>query len=335
MFVAMKIAIVILNWNGQKLLEQFLPSIIKYSKLKNCTVYVADNASTDTSIEFIKNKYKSVQIIQNTKNGGYAKGYNDALKNVDADVFALVNSDIEVTKGWLQPIIEEFENNKKTAIIQPKILDYKNKVFFEYAGAGGGYIDRYGFPFCRGRIFNYLELDNQQYNNTIDVFWASGACLFIRKEVFDTLEGFDERYFAHQEEIDLCWRAKNMGYAVKYVGASTVYHIGGATLEESNPKKAYLNFRNSLFTLTKNLPRRTLFPVLFIRLMLDGIAAVRFLLQKKPIYTWIILKSHISFYVNLPRNLKKRTKNNKRNYYYIKSIVWQHFVKGKNKFDEL
>lgn len=335
MFVAMKIAIIILNWNGQKLLEQFLPSIVKYSKLKNCTVYVADNASTDISIEFVKKKYKSIQIIQNTENGGYAKGYNDALKNVDADIFALVNSDIEVTKGWLQPIIKEFENNKKTAIVQPKILDYKNKVFFEYAGAGGGYIDRYGFPFCRGRIFNYLELDNQQYDNTIDIFWASGACLFIRKEVFDTLCGFDEKYFAHQEEIDLCWRAKNMGYAVKYVGSSTVYHIGGATLQESNPKKAYLNFRNSLFTLTKNLPRRTIFSVLFIRLMLDGITAVRFLLQKKPLYTWIILKSHISFYVNLPRNLKKRTKNNKRNYYYIKSIVWQHFVKGKNKFDEL
>ncbi|MCF6279149.1 MAG: glycosyltransferase family 2 protein [Flavobacteriaceae bacterium] len=331
----MKIAIVILNWNGQKLLEQFLPSIIKYSKLKNCTIYVADNASTDNSIEFVKNKYKSIKIILNTENGGYAKGYNDALKNIEADIFALVNSDIEVTKDWLQPIIEEFENNKKTAVVQPKILDYKNNVFFEYAGAGGGHIDRYGFPFCRGRIFNYLELDNQQYNNTIDIFWASGACLFIRKEVFNILGGFDETYFAHQEEIDLCWRAKNMNYAVKYVGASTVYHVGGATLQETNPKKTYLNFRNSLFTLTKNLPKKTLFPVLSIRLILDGIAAIRFLLQSKPLYVWIILKAHISFYVNLPLNLKKRTKNNKRNYYYIKSIVWQHFIKGKNKFDEL
>lgn len=335
MFAIMKIAIVILNWNGQKLLEQFLPSIIKYSKLKNCTIYIADNASTDTSVAFVKKKYKSVQIIQNTENGGYAKGYNDALKLINADIFALVNSDIEVSKGWLQPIIEEFENNSKTAIVQPKILDYKNDVFFEYAGAGGGYIDRYGYPFCRGRIFNYLELDNKQYNTNTDIFWASGACLFIRKEVFESLNGFDESYFAHQEEIDLCWRTKNMGYAVKYIGNSTVYHVGGATLEEINPKKTYLNFRNSLLTLLKNVPKRTLLPVLFIRLMLDGIAAVRFLFQGKPIFTFMILKAHFGFYARFFSTLKKRTKHNKRNYYYIKSIIWQHFVKGKNRFNEL
>ncbi len=331
----MKIAIVILNWNGQKLLEQFLPDIIRYSNPEYCDIYVADNASTDTSVEYVKSNFTSVKIIQNTENGGYAKGYNDALKNIDAAIYALVNSDIEVTKDWLLPIIEEFKNNNQTAIIQPKILDCKNNVFFEYAGAGGGYIDKYGFPFCRGRIFNSVEKDIQQYNDTKEIFWASGACLFIRKEVFNALEGFDEAYFAHQEEIDLCWRAKSMGYAIKYVGASTVYHIGGATLQESNPKKAYFNFRNSLFTLTKNLPRRSLFPVLFIRLVLDGVAAVRFLLQKKPIYTSMILKSHASFYANLHRNLKKRTKNNKRNYYYTKSIVWQHFIKGKKKFNEL
>ncbi|PHR68756.1 MAG: dTDP-Rha--alpha-D-GlcNAc-pyrophosphate polyprenol alpha-3-L-rhamnosyltransferase [Lutibacter sp.] len=331
----MKIAIIILNWNGQKLLEQFLPSIVRYSNPEYCDIYVADNASTDTSVEYVKSNFTSVKIIQNSKNGGYAKGYNDALINIDADIYALVNSDIEVTKDWLQPIISAFKNNKATAIVQPKILDYKNKVFFEYAGAGGGYIDKYGFPFCRGRIFNSLEKDTQQYNDTKEIFWASGACLFIRKEVFETLGGFDETYFAHQEEIDLCWRAKNMGFTIKYVGASTVYHIGGATLQESNPKKTYLNFRNSLFTLTKNLPSRQLFPILFIRLILDGIAGIRFLLQMKPFFTWMIIKSHGSFYANLNRNLKKRTKNNMKNYYYTKSIVWQHFIKGKKRFNEL
>lgn len=331
----MKLAIIILNWNGQKLLEQFLPNIVRYSNPEYCDIYVADNASTDASVDYVKRNFTSVKIIQNIENGGYAKGYNDALKNVEADIYALVNSDIEVTKDWLLPIIEEFEKNKKTAIIQPKILDYKNNVFFEYAGAGGGYIDKYGFPFCRGRIFNSLEKDTQQYNDTKEIFWASGACLFIKTEVFDILKGFDETYFAHQEELDLCWRAKNMGYTVKYVGTSSVYHIGGATLQESNPKKTYLNFRNSLFTLTKNLPSRSLFPVLFVRLLLDGIAAIRFLFQRKPIYTYMVLKSHFSFYGNLVRNLKKRTKNNKRNYYYTKSIVWQHFIKGKKSFKEL
>jgi GT2 family glycosyltransferase len=335
MFVSLKIAIVILNWNGQKLLEQFLPNIVRYSNPEYCDIYVADNASTDTSIELVKSNFKSVNIKQKTEHGGYAKGYNNALNRINADVFALVNSDVEVTKDWLKPIIRAFEDSEQTAIIQPKILDYKNKEFFEYAGAGGGYIDKYGFPFCRGRIFNSLEKDTKQYNDTKDIFWASGACLFIRKEVFNSIGGFDESYFAHQEEIDLCWRAQNMGYKVKYVGTSNVYHVGGATLQETNPKKTYLNFRNSLYTLTKNLPSNTLFQVLFVRLILDVIAAIRFLFQLKPLFTYMVLKAHLSFYINLPRNLKKRTKNNTKNYYYTKSIVWQHFVKGKKSFKEL
>ncbi len=331
----MKIAIVILNWNGQKLLEQFLPDIVRYSNTDYCDIYVADNASSDTSVEYVKSNFTTVKIIQNTENGGYAKGYNDALKNIDADIYALVNSDIEVTKDWLEPIITAFKNDKQTAIIQPKILDYKNKDFFEYAGAGGGYLDKYGFPFCRGRVFNSLEKDSQQFNDTKEIFWASGACLFIRKEVFNALEGFDETYFAHQEEIDLCWRAKNLGHKIKYIGTSIVYHVGGATLNESNPKKTYLNFRNSLFTLTKNLPKNSLFPVLFTRLILDGIAGIRFLLQLKPIHAFMVLKAHASFYFNLFSNLKKRSKNNTDNYYYTKSIVWEHFIKGKKTFDEL
>ncbi len=331
----MKIAIVILNWNGQKLLAKFLPEIIRYSNPAYYDIYVADNASTDDSITYVKNNFSSVKIIQNTKNDGYAKGYNDALKHVNADILALVNSDIEVTKNWLKPIIEEFKNNKNTAIIQPKILDYKNKNIFEYAGAGGGFIDQFGFPFCRGRIFDTLEKDTQQYNDTTSIFWASGACFFIRKVIFDKLDGFDETYFAHQEEIDLCWRAKNQGYDIKYVGNSTVYHVGGATLQNTNPKKTYLNFRNSLFTLTKNLPSQTFIPVLFIRLVFDGIAGVRFLFQKKPLFTWAVFKAHMSFYRYFYRNLKKRSNDKTHNYYYTKSIVWQYYIKKRSRFNEL
>lgn len=332
----MKVAIVILNWNGQELLAQFLPSIIKYSKLKNCSIYLADNASTDASVEFVKNKFKSVNIIQNTVNGGYAKGYNEALQHIKADIFCLINSDVEVTKGWLQPVITAFESQKNTAIIQPKILDYKRPNTFEYAGAAGGFIDKYGFPFCRGRIFDTLETDKQQYDSNVDIFWASGACFFIRSEVFKQLE-FDEDYFAHYEEIDLCWRAKNLGYRIKYIHNSTIYHVGGATLNETNPKKTYLNFRNSLFSLTKNVPKRFLFQVLFIRLSQDGIAGIRFLLQKKPAHTLAVLKSHLSFYANLIKNLKKRKKGpkKKRNYYYLRSIVWQYFINGKKTFNKL
>ena len=335
MFASLKIAVVILNWNGQQLLQQFLPSILQHSKIDYCTIYVADNASTDESIAVIKNKFPSVKIIQNTKNGGYAKGYNDALKHIDADIFALVNSDIEVTENWLSPIISEFKMNENTAIIQPKILSYKSKEFFEYAGAGGGFIDKYGFPFCRGRIFNHLEKDNNQYDDTQQIFWASGACLFIRSSVFKELDGFDEHFFAHQEEIDLCWRAQNKGYQIKYVGTSTVYHIGGATLKESNPHKTFLNFRNSLFVLAKNLPKKSLYITLFMRLVFDGIAGVFFLLKLKPTHTLAIIKAHFSFYSGFKMMFKKRNSTNKEDYYDTKSIVWLHFVKGIKLFSEI
>ena len=332
----MKIAIVILNWNGQKLLEKFLPSIIKYSDLNNVEIYVADNASTDNSVSFTKAHFPLVKVIQNKKNGGYAKGYNDALQHIKADIYALVNSDIELTENWLNPIIATFENEPETAIIQPKILDYKNKNKFEYAGAAGGFIDKFGYPYCRGRIFSNLETDHEQYNDTIEIFWATGACLFIRSEVYHKLNGFDEDYFAHQEEIDLCWRAKNMGYSIKYVGTSKVFHIGGATLKEESPRKSFLNFRNSLFTLVKNLPASKLIPILFIRLILDGIAGVKFLLERRPIHTFAILRAHLSFYYYLPKTIRKRTKKlQKRNYFTIKSIVWNYFALGKKTYSEL
>lgn len=331
-----KIAIVILNWNGQYLLEKFLPTIIKFSDLENVEIYVADNASTDNSVSFVKKNFPSIKIVQNKTNGGYAKGYNDALKHVNADVFALVNSDIEVTENWLNPIISIFENEPKTAIVQPKILDYKNKNLFEYAGAAGGFIDKLGYPYCRGRIFSNLETDNEQYNDTIEIFWASGACLFIRSEVFNTLNGFDEDYFAHQEEIDLCWRAKNMDHLIKYVGNSTVFHIGGATLKEESPRKSFLNFRNSLFTLVKNLPTSKLIPVITTRLILDGIAGLKFLIEFRPIHTLAIIRAHFSFYYYLPKTIRKRnTHFLKRNYYTVKSIVWNYFVLRKKTFKEL
>ncbi|MDX5585761.1 MAG: glycosyltransferase family 2 protein [Aureibaculum sp.] len=332
----MKVAVVILNWNGKQLLEQFLPGMLGYSQ-NDADIYVADNASTDDSIDFIKAKYPQVKIIQNSTNGGYAKGYNEALQHIDAEIYALVNSDIEVTKDWIRPIIEEFENSKNTAVIQPKILDFKDKNKFEYAGAAGGFIDFLGYPYCRGRIFTALEQDIHQFNDTANIFWASGACFFIRSEVYHQLGGFDENFFAHQEEIDLCWRTQNEGFTIKYVGASTVYHIGGATLNEASPTKTYLNFRNSLFTAFKNVPKRYLFFVIFSRLLLDAVAGIKFCLELRPLHSWAIIKAHLSFYRYIPTMLKKRLKiSYKRTaYFHCRSIVWQHFILGRNKFEQI
>lgn len=327
----MKIAIVILNWNGKKLLEQFLPSVFLYSK--EATLYVADNASTDDSVQFIKQNYTSIKIIQNKVNGGYAKGYNDALQFIDADVFCLLNSDVEVTQNWLTPIVEVFKNERNTAIIQPKLLDFKNKNTFEYAGAAGGYIDKYGYPYCRGRIFDTLEKDTNQYNDNTEIFWASGACLFIRSDVFKTLQGFDELFFAHMEEIDLCWRAKNLGYSIKYIAQSTVYHVGGATLKASNPKKTFLNFRNSLFTITKNAKSNVL-EIIFVRLILDGVAAIKFVFELKFKHSYAILKAHFSYYWHLRTLLKQRKMIKTRiKHYQKKSIVFDYFINKKTKFN--
>ena len=331
----MKIAIVILNWNGKKLLEQFLPSVVNFS-LRDATIYLADNASTDASIGYVKEFFPAVKIVENTINGGYAKGYNDALRSIDADIYCLLNSDIEVTENWLKPIIKVFKSDKKTAIIQPKLLDFNDKTKFEYAGAAGGFIDLFGYPYCRGRIFNHLETDKAQFNDETDILWASGACLFMRSNVYHLLDGLDEDYFAHQEEIDLCWRAKNCGYKIKYVGTSTVYHIGGATLQETNPQKTFLNFRNSLFNILKNIPKKLLLFVLISRLILDGIAGIKFILELRPIHTLAILKAHLSFYKNFFKFLEKRKKLNKNQEYKLfNSIVWQHFILGRKKFKDL
>jgi GT2 family glycosyltransferase len=328
-----KIAVVILNWNGVKLLEQFLPSVIQFSP--EATIYVADNASTDSSVEFIKKEFPSIKIIENSDNFGFAKGYNEALVSVEEEYYALVNSDIEVTENWLQPILELFEKDPKTGIIQPKILDYKNKKMFEYAGAAGGYIDKYGYPYCRGRFFDTIEEDINQYSEITEIFWASGACLFIRKNIFRELNGFDTDFFAHQEEIDLCWRAYNKGYIAKYCPESRVYHVGGATLQTGSPMKTFLNFRNSLWMLTKNLPKNELVPVLFIRMVLDGVAGVKFLAEGKPKLLWAILRAHFYFYTNFLKFYYKRNSVQKGNYFSKKSIVFEYYLNKKKKFSDL
>lgn len=329
----MKIAVIILNWNGEKLLEQFLPSVVEYSP--EATIFVADNASKDASVSFIRSNFPSVKIIENKENSGFAGGYNQALIQVDADVYALINSDIEVTENWLKPILKTFEKEPKTAIIQPKILNFKNKEYFEYAGAAGGFIDKFGYPFCRGRIFETIEKDKGQYDDDCELLWASGACFFIRSSVYKELHGFDADFFAHQEEIDLCWRAFNKGYKIKYNHQSTVYHVGGATLQHLNPRKTFLNFRNSLLMLTKNLPKSSLFHVLFVRLILDGIAGFRFLIQGNFSHCWAVVRAHFSFYSLFLKNYNKRESFQSKAYYKTKSIVFSYYVKNGTIFEKL
>jgi|TARA_B110000046_G_scaffold158292_1_gene170174 GT2 family glycosyltransferase len=321
----LKLAIVILNWNGKTLLETFLPSVIEHSS--DHDIYVVDNASTDKSIEFLESKHPSINCIKLSENIGYAAGYNESLKQINADVYCLLNSDIEVTKNWLTSVIDIFQTEADTHIVQPKILDYNKKNYFEYAGAGGGFIDQLGYPYCRGRIFDCVEEDKGQYDDRTEIFWASGACLFIRASSFKALKGFDNTFFAHMEEIDLCWRAKNKGFKIEYTGASTVYHIGGASLNNSNPKKTYLNFRNSLYALVKN-SQNQLIIVVYLRLVLDGLAGLRFLFQGKFKHIIAIIKAHGSFYRALPQLIKLREQTIKTTPIkdLLPSIVWSHFI---------
>jgi len=306
-----KIAIVVLNWNGKKWLEKFLPTLINNSKEGD--VFIADNASKDDSVDFIKKEFPQVEIIHNNYNEGYAKGYNKALKQIHAEYFVLINSDIEVTPGWLSPIINLMQSNIDVAACQPKLLDYNNKTQFEYAGASGGFIDNLGYPFCRGRIFKVTEEDKNQYNNAIEIFWATGACLFTRASQFWEVGGLDEDFFAHQEEIDLCWRLKNKGYKIMVEPQSIVYHVGGGTLNSDSPFKTYLNFRNNLCMLFKNLPIKSLITIIPIRLFLDGVASFTFLKQEKGLeHFFSIAKAHFSFYFKIPRLIQKRRKINQK-----------------------
>ena len=330
-------AIIILNWNGIDLLKKFLPTLI--AKSKNANIYIADNASTDNSIKFLEDNYTSIKILQNKTNCGFAGGYNHALSNLHEEFFILINSDIEVTDNWISPIIELLKKDKFISACQPKILDYNNKEKFEYAGASGGFIDFLGYPFCRGRIFNHIENDFNQYEDIKEVFWASGACLFIRSKHFNEVNGFDNDFFAHQEEIDLCWRLKNLGYKVMVNPESIVYHVGGGTLNSSSPFKTYLNFRNNLFMLFKNLHILSLFSVLFLRLFLDGIAALSLLTKKKGLtHLLAVLRAHFSFYLSLPSLIKKRSLIKQKNnligrFNFI--ILIKFYFKKIRKFSEL
>lgn len=323
----MKIAVVILNWNGRALLEEFLPSVVKNSPEAN--IYVADNASTDDSVPYLQQNFPQVRIIQNTMNGGFAKGYNDALKNISEDLFVLLNSDVEVTQGWLPPLLEEMEKDREVAALQPKILDYRKKNYFEYAGAAGGFIDALGYPYCRGRIFDTLEEDKGQYDDTKEIFWATGACMMIRKNDFFDVGGFDEDFFAHQEEIDLCWRLFNRNKKVKAVGNSKVFHLGGGTLNSMHHRKTFLNFRNSLFVLVKNAPGNKIFQLILIRLLLDGLAGLKFIFQLKPSHTAAILRAHADFYFSFRKMHKKRKNISKKTKYYeYTSVVWAYYLMG-------
>ena len=327
----MKVALVLLNWNGASFLEKFLPITLAHSK--EARIYVIDNGSTDNSLEILK-EYPTVTSLALDKNYGFAGGYNKGLNQIEADLYCLLNTDVEVPENWLPPIVELFQSNQEIAILQPHLLDYANQSQFEYAGAAGGYIDALGYAYCRGRIFDTLEEDKGQYDSLTEIFWASGACFFIRKTVFDQLGGFDADFFAHQEEIDLCWRARNQGYKVFSTAASKVFHVGGGTLPPS-PFKTFLNYRNSLAMLTKNLPSNKLLPRLFLRLLLDGVSGMRHLSHAEFSSLVAILKAHFHFYKSLPHNLKKRKPANKQHYFSRFSIVYHYFIKKNKKYSEL
>lgn len=332
-----QVAVVILNWNGQKYLEQFLPSVIQNSG--NAKIVVADNASTDNSVEFVQKNYPEIELIINSENGGFAKGYNDALKKVDAEFYMLLNSDIEVTPNWLAPLIEQMKD-PQVAGCQPKVKAYNSQVSFEHAGASGGFLDRNYFPFCRGRIFNSIETDFGQYDGATEIFWASGACLLIRSELFHSAGGFDEAFFAHMEEIDLCWRLKKMNYKFMVCPSATVYHIGGGTLPYTSPRKVYLNFRNSIMMLIKN-HEGVLLPKLFTRLCIDGIAAIRFLMIGEFKQFNAVWRAHFFAYGNMKTLLKKRKaiKNASTTFnatgLYKGSILTAYFFKGITEYSKL
>ncbi|MGV4412995.1 glycosyltransferase family 2 protein [Chryseobacterium sp. T1] len=320
----MKIAIAILNWNGTSWLQQFLPTLIRNSA--NAEIYVIDNNSTDDSVFFLESNFPQIKIVKNLQNFGFAGGYNEGLKSIEADIYCLLNSDVEVTENWLDPVISLFKNNLDIAAIQPKVLDFNQKNRFEFAGAGGGLIDNLGYPYCRGRVFENIEEDHGQYDDECEIFWASGCCLFIRSEDFHKQNGFDERFFAHQEEIDLCWRLKNEGRKIYYTGKSTIYHVGGGTLNKQNPQKTYLNFRNNLSMMLKNLPSNQLYLILF-RLTLDGIAGIYLMFTQGFSHTWAIVRAHFGFYGQFFGTLKKRQKHQIKNYYQTKWLIFKHYLK--------
>jgi len=330
------VAVVILNWNGKKYLERFLPPLIEFSG-PEAEIIIADNASEDDSVSFIRKRYPQLRIIENTGNEGFARGYNIALQQVEADYFVLLNSDIEVTPDWIRPVIDVMKSDPTIGACQPKIRSFYSRDEFEYAGAAGGFIDKYGYPFCRGRMFLTLEKDTGQYDDQVEISWATGACLFVRSDLFRRLGGFDDDFFAHMEEIDFCWRLHNNGYRVMYCPDSMVYHIGGGTLPKASWRKTYLNFRNNFMLLYKNLPSNLLFPVFSARLVLDGVAAFKFLIQAGFKDFWAVGHAHISFYLALPSLYKKRKRlrHGSMKMLYKRNVVFDYYIRGKKHFSQL
>ncbi|MEI8224949.1 MAG: glycosyltransferase family 2 protein [Bacteroidota bacterium] len=336
-----KTAIVILNWNGIGYLKMFLGTVVKHSTSIETIVCVADNGSSDGSPEWVADNFQDVKLIRFDKNHGFAGGYNLAINQLDAKYFVLLNSDIEVTEGWLQPLVSFMDSNPDVASCQPKILSYNRKDHFEYAGAAGSFIDKYGYPFCRGRIFDKVEKDTGQYDSQIDVFWSSGACMIVRGDAWRKCDGFDAGFFAHMEEIDLCWRFNKAGYRVSYIPGSVVYHVGGGSLPYDSPFKTYLNFRNSLFLLYKNLPDNKLHTIMFIRKLLDGLSAIRFLLKGNFGSFMSVWKAHIDYYKNVSDLKEKRKMVKKQEVIHSpamilnKSIVFEFYVKGNKTYNAL
>lgn len=319
-----KLAVVILNWNGKTWLEKFLPSVARFSRQSD--IYVIDNFSTDDSVAFLQHHFPQVKIVKNDKNYGFAGGYNEGLKHMDNEIYCLLNSDVEVTENWTEPVLELFERNQEISAVQPKILSFDRKNYFEFAGAAGGLIDNLGYPYCRGRIFDDVEEDLGQYDDETEIFWASGCCLFIRSKDFWSQNGFDERFFAHQEEIDLCWRLINAGKKIFYTGRSKVYHVGGGTLNKQSAKKTFLNMRNNLSMLLKNMPFPNMIFVIFARLCLDGLAAVYFGYKYGFSHFWAVGKAHFAFYMQIPGTWKRRQKQQKHKFYQSKWLIFKHFL---------
>lgn len=329
-----KVSVVILNYNGEKLLPRFLPSVIEHSK--NATVIVVDNASTDQSLKILATQFPHIQVITLDQNYGFCGGYNRALKQVEAQYYVLLNSDVAVTPGWLDPLLELLDSNPAIAAVQPKILSYHHKDHFEYAGAGGGFIDSFGYPFCRGRLFEVTEKDNGQYNDTREIFWATGACMMVKSTVYHELGGLDEDFFAHMEEIDLCWKIQRAGLLVFYCGSSHVFHVGAGTLSRSNPRKTYFNFRNGLSLIFKHWNTTALLFKLPIRLFLDYIAALKFMVTGNTGDASAVLRAHYHFFKAWGKNRNKRSllkskyPNSNRNVYKGLAL-WEYFVLGKKK----
>lgn len=336
-----RIAIVILNWNGLGFLREFLGTVVRHSYIPSAEIYVADNGSADGSANWIEENFKSIKLLRFDTNHGFAEGYNLALDKIDAEYYILLNSDVEVTEGWLTPMISYLEKNPGAASCQPKILSYNRRDQFEYAGAAGGFIDKYGYPFCRGRIFDNVEKDLGQYNDSIDIFWSTGACMAVRASAWKRCGGFDASFFAHMEEIDLCWRFHRVGYKVSYIPESVVFHVGGGSLHYDSPFKTYLNFRNSLFLLYKNIDDKDLDRVLFIRRVLDGFAAVTFFFKGGIRNLRSVWKAHMDFYKSMDelklkrRAVKELGNNNFKAPVLNKSIVFEFYARGRKTFDRL